>query len=316
MVSCGSKKEKVEISFYYWRTLFQLSSVEKQYLEDLDVKKIYVRYFDVALRNEEVIPVAPIVFKEIINNVKIVPVVYIKNEVFIKEGKIDSLAAKVLKYIEQINTQSGITVDEIQFDCDWSLQSKQNYFRFIEDFRKLHSKVSATIRLHQVKYPEKTGVPNVSAGVLMYYNMGVISASDENSIYDRKIAGRYVKSLQDYDLPLSIALPIFSWGVHIRDHQVTNLIGGLRAKDLDDNHFEKIGKNKYRVLDDFLFKGRYLAKNDFIKIEESSSEDLKEMVNDIKENSIKVPKELIFYDLNENNLTSYEKEFFKTVSHW
>ena len=81
----------------------------------------------------------------------------------------------------------------------------------------------------------------------MYYNMGVIGASDENSIYDEKIAHRYIASLHNYSLPLSIALPVFSWGVHIRNHQVTNLIGGLRHHDLSGEGFEKTGENRYRV---------------------------------------------------------------------
>ena len=43
---------------------------------------------------------------------------------------------------------------------------------------------------------------------------------------------------------------------------------------------------------------------------------LKEMMHDIKQNSKHKPNEIIFYDLNENNLKAYEKEDFKTVSRW
>lgn len=316
LVSCTAEKEKMEVSFYYWRTVFELTPLEKQYIRELEVKRLYVRYFDVGLLEQQPVPVAPVVFNEQPGKLGIIPVVYIKNEVFLQDVHTDSLAEKVYSYIRQINEKAGITTDEIQFDCDWSLKSRDNYFRFIRDFKKRHPRLSATIRLHQVKYPGKTGVPDVAKGILMYYNMGVINASDENSIYDEKIAHRYIASLRNYTLPLSIALPVFSWGVHIRNGQVTNLIGGLRNKDLEDVRFENTGKNRYRVKEDAVFKGRYLAKGDEIKIEEATADELKKMVRDIEKNSTRKPETLIFYDLNERNLTSYEKEFFKTAGRW
>lgn len=315
-VSCTKKTEKITTAFYFWRTTFNLTDVEQNYLQDLEVKKLYIRYFDVGLQNNLAVPVAPVVFKQKPKGYSVVPVVYIKNEVFLQNGAADSLAVKVYNYIQQINKSADVSIAEIQFDCDWSLQSKKNYFQFIEEFKKLHSNLSATIRLHQIKYPEKTGIPSVKMGALMYYNMGVISAGEDNSIYSQKIAHNYIASLQNYKLPLNIALPIFSWGVHVRDNQVTNLIGGLRISDLDKTHFKKMSINRYKVIADVVFKGRYLAKDDEIKLEEVSADQLKEMMHDIKKNSKQKPEEIIFYDLNENNLETYEKDDFKTISRW
>lgn len=316
LVACSAKTEKINTAFYFWRTTFSLTQTEQQYLKDLDVKKLYIRYFDVALQNNQAVPVAPVIFNQKPSGYNIVPVVYIKNEVFLQNGGANSLALKVYNYIQQINKSADVSVNEIQFDCDWSLKSKQNYFQFIEEFKKLHPNLSATIRLHQIKYPEKTGIPSVKTGVLMYYNMGVISAGEDNSIYVQKTAKNYINSLQNYKLPLNIALPVFSWGVHVRSNQVTNLIGGLRVNDLVGDQFEKISENRFKVLKDVVFKGRYLAKDDEIKIEAVSAEQLKEMMHDIKKNSKHKPNEIIFYDLNENNLKAYEKEDFKTVSRW
>lgn len=316
LAACSTKTEKINTAFYFWRTTFSLTETEQQYLKDLDVKKLYIRYFDVALQNNEAIPVAPVVFNQKPAGYNIVPVVYIKNEVFLQNGSADSLAGKVYNYIQQINKSANVSVNEIQFDCDWSLKSKQNYFQFIEEFKKLHPNLSATIRLHQIKYPDKTGIPDVDKGVLMYYNMGVINAGEDNSIYSQKIARNYINSLKNYNLPLNIALPVFSWGVHIRNNQVTNLIGGLRVNDLAGDQFEKIRENQFKVVKDIVFKGRYLAKDDEIKIEAISANQLKEMMHDIKKNSKHKPNEIIFYDLNENNLKAYEKEDFKTVSRW
>lgn len=316
LVACSEKTEKINTAFYFWRTTFSLTETEQQYLKDLEVKKLYIRYFDVALQNNQAVPVASVVFNQKPLGYNVVPVIYIKNEVFLQNNATDSLALNVYNYIQQINKSADVSITEIQFDCDWSLKSKQNYFQFIEEFKKLHPNLSATIRLHQIKYPEKTGIPSVKTGVLMYYNMGVISAGEDNSIYSQKIAQNYIASLQNYHLPLNIALPVFSWGVHIRNNQVTNLIGGLRVDDLSGDQFEKISEDRFKVLKDVVFKGRYLAKDDEIKIEAISADQLKEMMHDIKKNSKHKPNEIIFYDLNENNLKAYEKEDFKTVSRW
>src|SRR5690606_29912490 len=134
------------------------------------------------------IPVAPVVFNQNVEAYEVVPVVYIKNEVFLQNGAADSLAVKVYNYIQQINESSNVSADEIQFDCDWSLKSKHNYFQFLEECTKLHPKLSATIRLHQIEYPDQTGIAYVDKGVLRYYDMGVISSGDNNSIYDRSVA--------------------------------------------------------------------------------------------------------------------------------
>lgn len=316
LAACSTKTEKISTAFYFWRTTFSLTETEQQYLKNLEVKKLYIRYFDVGLQNNEAIPVAPIVFNVKPLGYSVVPVVYIKNEVFLQNEAADSLAVKVYSYIQQINKSVNVSVNEIQFDCDWSLKSKQNYFQFLEEFKKLHPNLSATIRLHQIKYPEKTGIPSVKTGVLMYYNMGVINAGEDNSIYSQKTAKNYINSLQNYQLPLNIALPIFSWGVHVRNNQVTNLIGGLRVNDLTGDQFKKISENRFKVIKDIVFKGRYLAKDDEIKVEAVSANQLKEMMHDIKQNSKHKPNEIIFYDLNENNLKAYEKEDFKTVSSW
>ena len=114
--------------------------------------------------------------------------------------------------------------------------------------------------MHQIKYPEKTGIPNVDKGVLMYYNMGVINAGEHNSIYSQKIAKNYINSSHNYKLPLNIALPVFSWGVHIRNNQVTNIIGGLRIADLNGDPFEKISDNRFKVVEDIVLKADILQK--------------------------------------------------------
>lgn len=50
-----------------------------------------------------------------------------------------------------------------------------------------------------------------------------------------------------------------------------------------------------------------------MKIEEIKAEDLKEMAEDLQDNLVEKPNEIIFYDLDEFNLNNYEKNIFEQV---
>ena len=317
LISCSKNNEPI-ISFYYWKTIFKLSGEEKEVLKNNNVTKLYVRYFDVGLHPQTrlPIPVSPIRFLEKVNNWNIVPVIFIKNKVMQSNPDLEDLAKKTVGLVEEINLKNNIVCQEIQIDCDWTLASKENYLKFIELFKKLsHKKLSATIRLHQVKYFKKTKIPNVDSGVLMYYNMGTIAPDSQNSVYERKIAERYLKSLKKYPLHLDFALPVYSWGVHIRNQKVIGLRSKLNIEELKkDKNFEyqsavffKIKKSNYK-------NGIFYEENDVLKIEAVSSGDLKEMAQDLNDNSPHKPNEIIFYDLDEFNIKNYEKNIFKEVA--
>jgi hypothetical protein len=65
-----------------------------------------------------------------------------------------------------------------------------------------------------VKYRERTGVPPVDRGMLMFYNMGRFSADPEaRAIFDLESARRYLARISSYPLPLDLALPMWSWTV-------------------------------------------------------------------------------------------------------
>lgn len=317
LFSC-SKSEKPVISFYYWKTVFKFSQIEKEVLEDNNVQKLYVRYFDIGLHPESKIPIpiSPVRFDENPKDYQIVPVVFIQNKVMLQPNlNVDDLAQKTLDFIEQINSKNKIISPEIQIDCDWTLDSKSNYLEFVKSFKKLwKKKLSATIRLHQVKYFKKTKIPNVDSGVLMYYNMGSIAPDSLNSIYDQKVAKRYLESLKKYPLHLDLAFPVYSWGVHIRDNKVTGLRSKINIKELGQNsNFEKVSRIFFRAKHSNYNNGVFYEENDLLKIEEIKTEDLKEMAEDLQENLVDKPNEIIFYDLDEFNLNNYEKNTFKQI---
>ncbi|MDM1501642.1 hypothetical protein HX071_05420 [Myroides marinus] len=318
LVGCGFQRDNdtpAKLSFYYWRTNFQLDSLERSTLKELDVERLYIRYFDIGLQGDTPIPIRPVLFKDSIPNVDVVPVVYIKNEVLLN-SKIDrGLAKKIIDYINQINKYNHIASNEIQLDCDWSLKSKEPFFQLIEDIKKESNwKVSSTIRLHQVKYAGKTGIPKVDYGVLMYYNMGTIASDSLNSIYDRNIGTKYIGALKEYPLELKYAFPIYSWLVHTRDNKVVRLISRVRADEVEKNvAFKKIADIRYEVLTEGVYFGQLFLVGDQIKVETTTTAQLLEMKKDLEKASGKCPSEIILYDLNSRNIPYYEKEVWKKI---
>lgn len=148
----------------------------------------------------------------------------------------------------------------------------------------------------------------------MYYNMGTIATDSLNSIYNKKIAEKYLESLKKYPLHLDFALPIYSWGVHIRNQKVIGLRSKLNLEELKkDANFEKTGSIFFKVKKANYKNGIFYEENDLLKIESISSKDLVEMAKDLDENLAQTPREIIFYDLDEFNIKNYEKNIFKQV---
>ena len=293
-------------SFYYWKTVFNVSDKEQNVLNNKNVEKLYVRFFDLDVVDGNVEPVGKIVFKSKPDR-EIVPVLFITNSVFkMDELNEDELVTKTLDLIDKISNYEEITYKEIQIDCDWSDKTKDSYFKFLGRIKQKSEKIiSATIRLHQVKYPDRTGIPPVDYGVLMYYNMGKLGANDKNSIYDRETALKYTPSLASYKLPLKTALPIFRWGVQLRNNQIISLIPKINLAEI--SNLKNISSTKYQVLKDTHYKNYYLKKEDVIKYESVDFTDLKNIINDINQYNSKATKEIIWYDLDDQNFTIYEK---------
>lgn len=315
-VSCKNELDP-KGSFYYWKTIFNLNKEEKIMLKENNINKIYIRYFDVALKDNTPLPLLPIIFKEKPENLEIVPVIFIKNEVMLNQSlNTSDLADKIQNLIEQINKKNNFHIEEIQFDCDWSKQSKDNYFAFLSLFKtKFKGNLSATIRLHQIKYLKSAGIPNVDRGVLMYYNMSTLDSND-NLIYDRNIAKEYIKNLKDYPLKLDLALPVYSWIIHRRNNKVLALYSKKDTKQFYlGNDFKAIRKNQVIVKNNLLKDGIFYKKGDIIQIDIVQKEDLYEMIKDLSPKLKNAPNELIFYDLDPINLKPFsdEKRFFQKI---
>jgi len=118
--------------------------------------------------------------------------------------------------------------------------------------------------------------------------------------------------LKKYPLSLKVALPIFSNGIHIRSNNVIGLKSKLAESELKaDTNFVMIKQHCFKAKYSNYKHGIYYLKDDMIKMETVSEENLLEMASDLSENLKTHPSEIIFYDLDELNLKTYEKDILK-----
>ena len=278
----NEKSQDLTISFYSWENSFNQKEItEKLYIKVLDIA--YSTKLEIIKSNLQEKP------KDFI------PVVYITNETMqnVDFSLISNAIIQGLKNYE---------FKELQIDCDWSNSTQSNYFKLLEDLKtKLNKTLSATIRLHQIKYYTKTGVPNVDYGVLMYYNMSNITdINTKNSILDNDIAKKYHYNFENYKLKLKLALPLYSQAILFRENKALSIFEGVEKNDFDANFIE-ISPNLYKVLNSTYFKGRYIYKDDVFRFEDVKKEDLKIALEDFMNLTKNRFDEIIFYTLKYKN---------------
>ncbi len=272
------KNEPMSISFYSWENSFDKKDInEKLYIKVLDIA--YSTKLELVTTNLKTTP------KDF------VPVVYITNETM-KNVDYSLVSNAILK------TLTSLDFKEVQIDCDWSDSSQSNYFKLLEDLKtKLNKTISATIRLHQIKYYVKTGIPPVDYGVLMYYNMSNITdINTKNSILDNDIAKKYHYNFDNYKLKLKLALPLYSQAIQFRENKALSIFEGVEKSDFDSNFIE-ISPNLYKVLNSTYFKGRYVYKDDIFRFEDVKKENLKIALEDFVNLTKNRFEEIIFYTI-------------------
>jgi hypothetical protein len=318
-----SKKE-VNIGFYHWKKEFDLTENEKSAISKKSKSPLFLHYFDVDWDTERefIVPRASLNIKsELPFNTSVTPVIFITNKVF--EEMPDSLMSDVVSTIwDRINEQNsgvenaGGVIENIQFDCDWTLTTKKKYFDFLEMMNNYANvDLSATIRLHQVKYFEKTGVPPVKKGMLMFYNMGDLeNPNTQNSILDLETAKSYVASCKNYPLHLDVALPLFQWAVVYRDGRVVQLLNAANNEDFKDEElFEKTEDQKYKVKESTYVHGFYCYENDVIRLENVTQEQLEAAAKMLSEYLPNTKRTLCFYHLDNTLLQAFPMENLEKI---
>jgi len=312
------------MSFYYWKQSFQLNKVQTGILSETNTNKLYVRFFDIKWHTKALqpYPESIIAFRHNSPVSDIIPVVFITNQTFEKLSQqgVDSLAIKCNELIKNLAVKQNLNYKTVQVDCDWTVGTKDKYFSFLNSLKALSKKtLEATIRLHQVKYQFKTGVPPVDRGVLMFYNMGKLSADlrEPNSIYNANTAEKYLASLSNYLLPLDIALPIFSWTLHIRANKIIQVYGKIGRAQLSNtqNFSPTAQKNWYKATHNFFTGGIYVKTGDIFKLEETDKALLEQAALQLAAHLNKNEKRtIIYYELGNLNLSAFKAKDFEEIS--
>lgn len=277
-------------SIYHWKTTFNLTPTEIEFLKEHNIGRIYVKMFDVAPEldlmggAEEINPIATTKFlSPIPEGVEIVPVVFITIDALRamkgQEGEYASLIVE--RALAMCRHNNCGTTLELQLDCDWTSTTKASYNILCKAAKDILTEykiaLSTTIRLHQLR----ESAPPADRGVLMLYNTGALKdPQTKNSILDINDARPYIKELK-YPIPLNYAYPAFGWGIKFRDNEFAGIVTN------EDTPLEK---------------------GEYIRRERVAVEDILEVKNLVEKNLGKAANHNILYHLDETQLKNYTKD--------
>lgn len=297
-------------SFYYWKTVVRLSPKEKETLKHLGVSQLYVKLFDVVWDEESgsTKPVAKSLFPEQLpTTLAVTPVVFITQEPLQRLAKndIDSLAKNIATLLAQTASTNKLTLtNEVQLDCDWTAGTKDAYFYLLQQVKQQaffrRKTVSATIRLHQLKFISQNGVPPVDKGLLMCYNMGNLrQAQTRNSILDETELRKYINNLKTYPLPLDVALPVFDWWVLFEGDRYKGLLREFEPGEV----WEK--KKHIEFAADTVVNGYAFKSGQWLRHEAADAKDVQRCANLVSERLATTKLTVILYHLNQEDLNKY-----------
>ena len=323
LASCR-KQRTVNTAFYYWKTVYETNATEQQYLNSLHCKRMYIRVMDV--NNGEIgpVPISPVRFKSPLPpSVQVVPVVFIVNNVLKgqSQAQLNQLASKIVYYVDGKIRQSGkITFNELQIDCDWTRTSRNNYFYLLKQIKTSRAlknrQLSATLRLHQLKNQQSSGIPPVNRVMLMCYNMGNLRKyGPQNSILDQHELEKYMGyNLFRYPMPVDVGLPLFSWAVVFRQHQYIGIAKRLTADSLNNKQLFTVTDNHlHTLLKDLPALG--LKRGDEVRWENVSTAQLKTTASYIGKYVAQDTLNLIYFHLDASTLKHYTYETLEETAH-
>ncbi|MCG9881176.1 MAG: hypothetical protein MH472_11310 [Bacteroidia bacterium] len=310
-------------AIYHWKTNFYWSAEPndtRKFLNEHQIQKMYIKMLDVDYSKATgIMPVSKTSmnyysdYKK--DSIEFIPVVYITNDVFknmLVQDRED-YAKKILAHALRIQTYTHHWPREIQFDCDWTLDTRDAYFAFIETCKKLAPQFtySATLRLYPYKYKDKLGVPPVAKVMLMMYNLqNAKNFEHENSIFSLKEAQKYLKR-KEYPLPMDVALPVFSWTLVFRNGQFYKVFSDNIISDItSDVSLKLLTTNKFLVETTPRNYNDYgLKAGDVLKVETCGAKELVQANSLLRLLPVDATATIALFDLDMNELTKipYEK---------
>ena len=284
----------VKNAIYYWRTVYRPSEKELEFLEQHHVGRMYLRMFDVIEGETLPEPNATVRFAQAIpKDMEIIPTVFITTDAIRRvetENDMEDLAIRIVRRITRICDWNGIEQwKEVQLDCDWTEHTSEDFFklcRYVKKHLPEGKLLSCTIRLHQLR----ESPPPVDYGVLMVYNTDDFrNPKATNSILNDSTVETYLKNVNNYHLPMDIALPIYQWNLVYDKSGNFKRIAARWEWDIDSTETVKFESVPYTTLhrtQDLLYKYLHLKHGRF---------------------------STILYHLNETNINNYSHEEFKSI---
>lgn len=249
LLSACTKEDRLQTpsahrGVYHWKTTYNPTEWEKQWMKDHKVDRLYIKLFDVEAGNKawesdwKMVPVATTVFNQKLpKDIDVVPVIYITVDAIRaldadswSWGDKERYARLIVKRIDDMMSEhyEG-TIREVQLDCDWTQQTEHAYFMLTREVKSLLHKrgitLSGTLRLHQLREVEnpyknelylggKDSIP-FDRSLLMCYNTGRLQdRHTDNSILDFDDVKPYLKQYHLDTLPRTdVAYPTYGWGV-------------------------------------------------------------------------------------------------------
>lgn len=246
LTSCGQDPEVVR-AMYHWRNDDAITDDARTFLDTHAVGTLFHKVLDIDWNEaNHAYPTSINAMPDLVQytygldsgriarlgRMQRVPVVFLTERTMRQcdTEQLTTLADKLVRKLDQLCPQG---YDELQLDCDWSAHSSAHFFTLVRWMKERTGRpVSVTIRLHQYRHPELTGVPPADRGMLMLYNVeDVKRAEGRNSIFNAEAAAPYFSGARPYPIPLDIALPAFSWVLHFRQDR---FMGIREPSDMDD----------------------------------------------------------------------------------
>ena len=321
--ACSPRDRQIKRGMYYWKTNVTLTADDRQFLERHQCTQLYVRFFDVDLdrTSGKAVPVAPASINLKDTSIAVVPVVFITPAVLYQLDRFSSEAlAHNLSGLLQYNcARAGIHPKEIQIDCDWTASTKEIYFNLLQQLKRegffKDKKLSGTIRLHQVKYMTKNGIPPADKGLLMCYNMGKLrDIKETNSILNVATAEQYLGNLEHYPLPLDVALPVFRWTVLFEDEQYKGILRDIGLEQLQDKAvFQPQAEHTFTVVKDTFWNGFALKKGQWVRYEDSPAKDVQKLATFVAKHMPADSFKVLLYHLDQQNLKKYTPDELEKI---
>lgn len=325
-------------AMYYWRTSLALDSAETTFLRKYDVRRLYVRFFDVVKeKGTSPTPNATLRFPEgnvIPRDVESIPVVFVTPECLTDTSELPGLAERIFRRVTQIaETNELSSPKELQIDCDWTPSTRKAFFSLMQRMLTLaHDSgmmLSATIRLHQLS----SAPPPADYGVLMVYNTGdLMNPSKGNPILSFDAVKPFLRYLSGFRLPLVAAYPNFRWPALYKetrtpDGRISEEFEGILYgcdPEKETSLFRKSGPGEWTAISSMRMQTA-IGNTDGVvrvipgmKLRLFTPPPLDELLKIKQALAHRLPhinQCVILYDLNSENITVYDNHYEKIFAH-